>query len=175
MKSFKKGIAILLISMVAFTSFGCYGSFAVTKKIHAWNGKVTGNKIVNTIVYWVLFIIPVYPVCAGLIDGLVLNTIEWWLGSNPMAMNEGDREVQIVNNEGVNYEIVATKNRFDVTVLDGEKAGKHVSLIYNDNTMIWSVENGAEKVEVAQMDTNNPEKMRILLPGLEGKIVDINM
>ena len=175
MKSFKKGIAILLISMVAFTSFGCYGSFAVTKKIHAWNGKVTGNKIVNTIVYWVLIIIPVYPICVGLVDGLVLNTIEWWLGSNPMAMNEGDREVQIVNNEGVNYEIVATKNRFDVTVLDGEKAGRYAALVYNENTMIWSAETGNEKIEIAQHDFNDPTIMRSLLPGLEGKVVEVKM
>jgi hypothetical protein len=173
MKSFKKGIAILLIATVTFMSFGCYGNFPLFKKINTWNGSLS-NKFINTIVYWVLWILPVYEICIA-VDWLLLNTIQWWTGSSPISMNDGEREVQIVNNEGVNYEIVATKNRFDITVLDGQKAGTHTSLVYNDNTMIWSVENGAEKIEVAQTDSDNPEKMRLLLPGMEGKIVDVKM
>jgi len=178
MKSFKKVIAILLISMVAFTSFGCYGKFPLFKKVNEWNGSIGGKsfggRIVNTVVFWVLWIIPVYPITL-LVDWWLLHTIEFWTGQSIVLMQEGEREVQIVNKDGVNYEIVGTKNRFDVTVLDGPKAGTRSSLVYNDSTMIWSVESGAEKMEVAQMDSNNPEKMRLLIPGMEGKIVDVKM
>ena len=173
MKSFKKAIAILLIAVFASLSFGCYGNFPLFNKINKWNGSF-GNKIVNTIIYWVLWIIPVYPICMW-VDWLLLHTIQFWTGSSPISMKEGEREVQIVNNDGVNYEIVATKNRFDIVALDGEKAGVHTAMVYNDNTMVWSIESGAEKIELAQIDSDNPEKVRFLLPGMEGKIVDVKM
>jgi len=172
MKFLKRGIAILLISTVAFASFGCYGNFVLFNKINKWNGSL-GNKWINTIVYWVLWIIPVYPI-SWVIDGLILHTIEFWTGSNPLAMNEGEREVQIVNKDGVNYEITATKNRFDVLVLDGEKEGKLTSLVFNDNTMIWSVESGNEKIELAKIDSENQGRIHFLIPGMEGKVVYID-
>ena len=44
-KSFNQMIAVAMIaiSSVAFT--GCYGSFALTSKLHNWNGQVSNAKI----------------------------------------------------------------------------------------------------------------------------------
>ena len=172
MKFFKKGIAILLISTIAFMSFGCHGKYALFNTLHKWNGSL-GSKWVNSIVHFILWIIPVYGICLW-VDWLILNTVEFWTGSNPLAMNDGEREQQIVNKDGVNYEITATKNRFDVLVLDGEKAGTMASLVYNDNTMTWSVEGSGETFEVAQVDSDNPDQLRLMFPGTEGKLVDVN-
>ena len=42
--------------------------------------RVTGNKIVNNLVFWGLAIVPVYSLAmAG--DLLILNTIEFWTGN----------------------------------------------------------------------------------------------
>ncbi len=75
-------IALCLTGMLATTA-GCYGQFALTKKVHQWNGSVSGDKFVHTLVFWAMIIVPVYEVVM-LADGLVFNTIEFWSGSNPL-------------------------------------------------------------------------------------------
>ena len=82
----KKGIAALVCAgMITLT--GCYGSNACFEKLHKWNGTL-GNKWLNSIVHFFLQIFGVYWICLGLIDGLVLNTIEFWTGSNPLAAGD---------------------------------------------------------------------------------------
>ncbi len=84
----------LTAAALAATLFGsgCYGQFALTRKVYAWNGQATNNKFANSAILWGLMIIPVYPV-AGLIDFLVINTIEVFSGSNPVALNDGSLQV----------------------------------------------------------------------------------
>lgn len=72
---------------------GCYGSFALTKKIHTWNGSL-GNKWLNTIVFWVLVIVPVYELVA-LGDAIIFNLIEFWTGSNPLGGGGGSGNAEI--------------------------------------------------------------------------------
>jgi hypothetical protein len=75
--------ALALTSVLALGA-GCYGQFALTKKIHAWNGTITDNKFVHSLVFWAFVIVPVYEV-AGLADAIVFNLVEFWSGSNPLA------------------------------------------------------------------------------------------
>ena len=82
----KKGIVTLLCASMIVLS-GCYGSNACFKKLHDWNGTL-GDKWINSIVHFFLFWIPVYGVCLFLVDGLVLNTVEFWTGSNPLASGD---------------------------------------------------------------------------------------
>ena len=67
----------------AFLFSSCIGSFGLHGKLLSWNEGV-GNKFVNELVYLAFNIIPVYPLCY-LADALVINSIEFWTGSNPMA------------------------------------------------------------------------------------------
>jgi hypothetical protein len=78
---------LALVALLAGGSAGCYGRFALTRKLYNWNGQVTNNDFANSAIMWVLLIIPVYGVL-GLVDFLVLNTIEVFTGSNPVAVNE---------------------------------------------------------------------------------------
>ena len=75
-------VVLVLVATMAMMSVGCYGSFALTKKVYNWNGSL-GNKWVIEIVYLVISY-PVYGV-AGFIDSVILNSIEFWTGSNPMS------------------------------------------------------------------------------------------
>ena len=100
----KKGlIAISLAAAIALC--GCYGSFALTKKLHDWNGTL-GNKWINSCVHFVFWVIPVYGICIW-VDYLVLNTIEFWTGSNPVAGNtyyekdaQGNQVAAVKNADG---------------------------------------------------------------------------
>jgi hypothetical protein len=72
-----------LLTSTAVGTAGCYGSFAVTKKLYDWNGGL-GNKFVKTLVFWGLIIIPAYElVTFG--DFIIFNLIEFWTGSNPIG------------------------------------------------------------------------------------------
>ncbi|MDE6279855.1 MAG: DUF3332 domain-containing protein, partial [Paramuribaculum sp.] len=73
-------ITLLCGSMLPLSS--CIGSFSLTNKLLSWNRQVD-NKFVNELVFFAFWILPVYEV-AGAADLLVLNSIEFWSGSNPM-------------------------------------------------------------------------------------------
>ncbi|WP_298769154.1 DUF3332 family protein [uncultured Fibrobacter sp.] len=116
----KKGIVTLLCAGMIVLS-GCYGKNACFNKLHDWNGTL-GNKWLNSIVHFFLNIFPVYMICLGLIDGLVLNTIEFWTGSNPLASGDSYYEKDAQGNE-----IAAVKNAdgsmsVELTTAKGEKA-----------------------------------------------------
>jgi len=116
----KKGIITLLCAaMIVLT--GCYGKNACFNKLHDWNGTL-GDKWINSIVHFVLFYIPVYGIILFLVDGLVLNTIEFWTGSNPLASGDSYYEKDAQGNE-----IAAVKNAdgtmsVEITTAKGEKA-----------------------------------------------------
>ncbi len=73
----------LLLAAVAFLPLqSCIGSFALTNKILSWNNQV-GSKFVNELVFFAFWILPVYEV-TSVADLLVLNSIEFWSGNNPV-------------------------------------------------------------------------------------------
>ena len=116
----KKGIVTLLCAGMIVLS-GCYGSNACFNKLHDWNGTL-GNKWLNSIVHFFLLIFPVYGICLFLVDGLVLNTVEFWTGSNPLASGDSYFEKDAQGNT-----IAAVKNSdgtmsVEVTTAAGEKA-----------------------------------------------------
>ncbi len=78
----------LLVGALATVASGCYGQFALTRKLYEWNGSL-GNKFLNTVVMWAFMIIPVYAV-VSFVDLIVLNLVEFWTGSNPMATLQHD-------------------------------------------------------------------------------------
>ena len=100
---------------------GCYGKNACFNKLHDWNGTL-GDKWINSIVHFILFWLPVYGICLFLVDGLVLNTIEFWTGSNPLASGDSYFEKDAQGNT-----IAAVKNEdgsmsVELTTAKGEKA-----------------------------------------------------
>lgn len=159
-----KKIRIIALSMVLLFSanflVSCYGSFALTKKVYEWNGTV-GDPLVNTLVMWGLIIIPVYEV-AALADFWILNTIEHWTGSNPLAMKEGDKEIKIVKKNGKSIKITASKNRFDVQVLNGNDAGKKASMFFNEKETAWYMESAEKSIKLVSLSDN---KINLFLNG----------
>ncbi|MCB0834032.1 MAG: DUF3332 domain-containing protein [Bacteroidetes bacterium] len=150
MNRYLKVISLCLAVVVGSTSLAsCYGKFALTRKLYTWNGTL-GNKFVNTLVMWVLWIVPVYGI-AGLIDIVALNTIEFWTGSNPMAMKEGQVEKQKVAYEGTTYELTATRNKLEIVALDGASAGIKTSLQYNEEDQSWYANHDGMMEKIAQI------------------------
>lgn len=58
---------------------GCYGRFPLTNAIYKWNGQVTDNGFVNSVIMVVLSIFQVYGL-AIFVDAVIINSIEYWQG-----------------------------------------------------------------------------------------------
>lgn len=131
----KLTMCILLSTSILFSS--CLGSFSAFNGLRDWNDGLTGSKFVDNLVFWGLNIIPVYGLFF-LGDVIIFNVIEFWSGSNPIAMNEGDKEVQVVEREGNTYEMTATKNRLQIKIIEGDRKGEKLDLVYSPSNKSWS-------------------------------------
>lgn len=76
-KVYYKATVAVLLGATTISMSGCYGSFALTSKLHDWNGQVSQKKFVNELVFLGLCILPAYELTV-LGDGLIFNSIEFW-------------------------------------------------------------------------------------------------
>ncbi len=77
----KKTLA--LVAFAALFAASCLGPNKAFNGVHEWNQDFSENRWANEGVFLVCTIIPVYSI-AYLVDIVVLNSIEWWGGENPM-------------------------------------------------------------------------------------------
>lgn len=144
-----KKTTISMVLAAAIMTSSCFGSFNAWNGLRDWNDGLTNSKFLDNLVFWGLNIIPVYGLF-GLGDLVIFNTIEFWTGSNPIAMKEGDVEKQIVRKNGKKYEITATKNKFSIEVLKGENKGEKMDLVYQEKDQSWNaVTPQGEKVKLS--------------------------
>jgi hypothetical protein len=81
----KRFICVLVLA--AFTCFsvgGCYGKYALFNSAHKFGGNL-GGKWIGAVVNLVFWGVGVYGICL-VADLLIFNTLEFWTGSNPVAM-----------------------------------------------------------------------------------------
>jgi len=159
-KVFTAVIALTLVGSVSFTS--CIGSFALTNKIYSWNNSV-GDKWVNEVVFLALCIVPVYEFCA-FADAVILNSVEFWTGSNPVAA--GDIK-QIQGDKGL-YTIETTENGYNIQ----NEQGNEMSLIYNEETKTWS--SVADEKEVQLITFEDANNAVVYLPNGEKRNIEMS-
>jgi len=131
-----KFLIIGLSSSILFTS--CIGSFSAFNGIKDWNQSVTDNKFGNELIFLALWIIPVYQI-AAFGDLVVFNTIEFWDGTNPIAMNEGEKETKVVKGKKSTYAVTATKNKFHIEIIEGKHKGSITELAYETSDKSWNL------------------------------------
>lgn len=123
-------ISAAIIALLCSSLTSCMGQFALTKKLYAWNEQIS-NKFVNELVFVAFWILPVYEVC-GLADVLVINSIEFWSGDNPMTAStkkiETDHGRYLVKCDGKGY---------DVTF---EPTGETYRLDFAVDSQTWSLQ-----------------------------------
>jgi hypothetical protein len=164
------GMATLMLGISTINT-GCMGSYTLTKKLYGWNEHATGNTIVNTGVFWILCW-NVYFIFLA-VDTIVLNTIQFWTGSNPAAMAPGEREQQLVQgNDGNQYQITATQNRFDILPMTGSEKGNVLSLIYTPTNKSWSSLKDGKMQTLAAL---HPELNKVELFGKDGSVKMVDM
>ena len=157
---------LLLSSAILFSS--CLGSFKAFNNLKDWNQGATNSKFLDNLIFWGLNIVPVY----GLFfigDVLIFNVIEFWSGSNPIAMKPGESETQMVEHDGNTFKMVATQNRIQITVVEGPKKGKKLELFYKPDEKSWNaIRSNGEIIKLSSFEEGfyivympNGEKIKI--------------
>ena len=150
-KSFNRFVAVALIAASSVALSGCFGSFALTSKLHNWNGSVSDSKFVNELVFLGLCILPAYELCC-LGDALIINSIEFWGGNNPVAMKAGDIEKDQVMFAGKSYTVTKTMNKMAIS---SEESDAVAEFQYYPEEDAWYLMNGQEKQKLMK----NTKKM----------------
>ena len=136
------------VKVVSCLLAGCFllsscfvGQYSLFNKYVSWQTNMTSNKFVNAIVGFILAPFA-SPICL-LVDTLVLNTIEFWSGSNPVQANVGTTR-QVIGQDGRSYAVTTLKNGYEVKAASGE-----VSLLTHDEqTDSWWLEQNGVKQEL---------------------------
>ena len=102
--------------LVAFIATGCTGSFNLTKKVNNFH-RSQSDKWSDELCFLLVALTPIYGL-AMLGDAIIFNSIEFWTGDNPIALNsnpdvkvvrQGDDEMIVSYNKQTDQIIVAPK------------------------------------------------------------------
>lgn len=135
----KIAIKVMIVLMAGtMTMSSCIGSFGLFNKLLSWNQSIS-NKFVNEVVFFL--ITPAYGVCC-IVDALVLNSVEFWTGSNPIAKT-GTTE-NIWGKDGKMYAVKTLKNGYEITKPTGEK----VNFLFDAEQKVWSMEADGQQTQL---------------------------
>ena len=145
-------VCAMLSGSVLFSS--CIGSFGLWNSLKDWNQGVS-NKFVNELIFLAFHIVPVYEI-AYLADALVLNSIEFWSGRNPVS-SIGDQK-EIKGEDGANYTVTTTADGYRIA-----KEGENVSLdlVYDKKDRTWNAVSGNERYELVQMNEDGTATLNL--------------
>ena len=138
-------VSAVLLAATLLTS-SCVGSFSLFNKLAGWNKDATGNKFLNELIF--ILISPAYAVCT-VADVLVLNTIEFWTGSNPVAQRVGTTQ-EITGKDGKLYAVTTLRNGYKIKSPDGEV----IKFKYDKKTNSWSKEEKGKIEELFRINEN---------------------
>ena len=79
--------------------------------------------------------------------------IEFWSGSNPIALEDGESEEQLVERDGNMYHMRATRNRLQVAVIEGPKKGAKIEFFYKPDEKSWNaIRPSGEIIPLSRME-----------------------
>ena len=117
----------------------CIGSFALFNKVKDWNDHV-GSKFVNEVVFVAMWILPVYELCFAA-DLFILNSIEFWSGTNPAMTAQS----QIIDGKDARYLVASNEQGYTITNMNTKQVTR---FNFNAQDNSWSVENNGQEVKL---------------------------
>ena len=142
---FKKSLKTIVLFLTATILFNsCIGSFGLFNKLLGWNKNVTGSKFLNELLF--ILISPAYAV-VSVVDLFVLNTVEFWSGSNPMASNVGKTE-NVMGSDGIIYAVTTLEDGYKIAKPDGNE----VFFVYDEKDNSWSIKAENEEKKLVKIN-----------------------
>jgi len=163
MKKYKLQVAALLMAGCIITS-SCIGSFGLFNKYANWQKEMTNSKFVNAIVGFILM--PIVGSITLFVDLVVLNTIEFWSGENPVAENIGKTKM-VTGKDGLLYAVKTLRDGYEITAPNGE-----VTLLsYDKANDSWSVSQNGNVQELFRFNKDG----KSIKAKVNGAIRDISL
>jgi len=141
--------AAVLAAFTCASVGGCYGKYALFNKAHKWMGQI-GDKWINSVVHFVISG-PVFGVCL-FADAVIFNVIEFWTGSNPVAMNSDTYQETDANGNKV-FAVRNTDGSLFVCMTDVNGNKADFTLIRDEN-VIRAVDAKGEIIAQQLVDNN---------------------
>jgi hypothetical protein len=123
MKNLRRAIAIATLLSFGSLSAACFGGFNLTRKLWVFNDGVSPSKFVKWLLFLGLVIVPIYEISA-LVDMLVLNSVEFWTGKNPVTANEVREDTRQAEGRTVHTIMTADHLRIEIS-----EPGKDLRLV----------------------------------------------
>ena len=162
----------LLFASVSFS--GCMGSFKLTNGLYDWN-KSIGSKWVNELVFFAFVFIPVYGITLT-IDAIILNSIEFWGGGNPVSVIKKDGKDLYVTNGTDTFKVTRKHGRIKIEQLTGEKAGNSIDIYANIDTKSVYLKDSGQEIKIAEyVPSADGENDHYKLFKPDGEIVKLNV
>lgn len=161
MKKYYLSVALVLAVGLSLTCSSCIGSFALTKSVLTWN-KNASNKFVNELIFVAFWILPVYEV-TSLADLLVINSIEFWSGTNPAVSGTAR-----IDTEQGTYLVTASPSGYDIR---HESTGRSFRLDFSEEEQTWSLDiDGSHMPLCTFIDANH-----VLMPSPDGQMREVEL
>ena len=130
MKRKKMIFATALLVAVSISFQSCIGSFSLTNRVIKWNNQV-GSKFLNELVFFAFWILPVYEVTA-IADVLVINSIEFWSGNNPITAS-----TKVIDTDSGRYMVMCDGKGYTIR---NASSGDETRLNFDSEDKTWSIE-----------------------------------
>lgn len=162
MKKYYLSIALVSALGASLMLQSCIGSFALTNKVLNWNRQV-GDKWVNELVFFAFWVLPVYELSI-LADVLVINSIEFWSGENPVVA-----ETKIIDGKDAKYMVQSDENGYTITNLSDQSQYR---FNFDASDRSWSIEkDGVEQKFMTFVDDNH---VKMLTPEGDFRTVELS-
>lgn len=152
---------------------GCYGEFALTKQLYEFNGDISTNGFIQSLVMWVLSFFFIYSI-AILVDAAILNLIEFWTGDNPALVKstfqnpDGSQVVMTPLNEGKDLQVDMVR---DGEVFDSRQmirtSSTHFDIFNREGQLVGGVDRTTDGGLVLTR-TDNSKQFRLSPGDIEG-------
>ncbi len=155
MKKISLKVAVCLLAG-SFLFSSCFvGQYGLWNKYISWQNHMTDNKYVNAIAG--LILVPIAGTLCTLADVLVLNSIEFWSGNNPVAANNIGKTLQVMGQDGRYYAVTTLKNGYEIKAPTGEIT----YFIHNVENDSWSMEQDGVQKEIFRFNSDGTIQARI--------------
>lgn len=145
-KNFIKA-ALLCMAGGIFLNSCMIGSYALFNKLEDWNSSMTDNKYINALVGFVIS--PAYGICLWA-DTLVLNSIEFWTGQQPLASVGQQQRVR--GNNGDFFVVTTVKDGYNVV---NERTNETAQFMFDAEQNVWTMEVDGVKKDLFRVNDNN--------------------
>ncbi len=151
-------IIALLLSSLTLSNTACIGRMAVSGKVGAFNLSVTESKWGRELVFLALYIIPVYEF-AGVADLIVVNSIEFWTGTNPVngetrLARIGDQNYGVTADGSEEISTLREDGSIDIEVRTADGDAYFLNVVRDENGLVGRDANGRR---IAMIDSTTGE------------------